>query len=166
MTGEWSADLTETGGAANMPTSRILGNPGFIPAMVAAMLLAELAIARLLFDANAHIVTFHGTAFGAACAFRARFGIPCPSCGMTRAVVMALHGNLSGAIAMNPAGPVLVFTMLYFSAAMLWLSVRQSLGWRSESTKRLIRWSSIALAAALVGTVYVHWFREVFATIG
>jgi hypothetical protein len=39
-----------------------------------------------------------------ACPLRAATGIPCPFCGMTRAVVAAVHGHLGTSLAFNPGG--------------------------------------------------------------
>ncbi|HEY5171674.1 MAG TPA: DUF2752 domain-containing protein [Acidimicrobiia bacterium] len=39
-----------------------------------------------------------------ACPLRSLTGIPCPLCGMTRAVVAAAHGHLSASLAFNPGG--------------------------------------------------------------
>jgi len=39
-----------------------------------------------------------------ACPLRSLTGVPCPFCGMTRAVVAAAHGHLSASLAFNPAG--------------------------------------------------------------
>ena len=53
------------------------------------------------------------------CFFRRVFGIPCPGCGMTRAVFCALRGDFSGAFSYHPLWillPVfgfLVFRMLF-----------------------------------------------------
>ena len=43
-----------------------------------------------------------------ACPLRATTGIPCPFCGMTRAVVAAVHGDLAASLRYNPAGAVAV----------------------------------------------------------
>ena len=45
-----------------------------------------------------------------ACPFRAVTGVPCPLCGMTRAVVSAMHGHLLESLRFNPAGLLLVAT--------------------------------------------------------
>jgi Protein of unknown function (DUF2752) len=50
-----------------------------------------------------------------ACPFRALTGVPCPFCGMTRAVVAAMHGHLLESLRFNPAGllvVVLAFALL------------------------------------------------------
>ena len=59
-----------------------------------------------------------GGAWVAACAFggldvvvcplRAVTGVPCPSCGATRAVRLLLDGQVRSAFLMNPVGPLLV----------------------------------------------------------
>ena len=43
-----------------------------------------------------------------ACPLRALTGVPCPLCGMTRAVVAAAHGHVVRSLAFNPAGIVIV----------------------------------------------------------
>ena len=42
------------------------------------------------------------------CAFKQRFGIPCPACGMTRAVVLTFARKAFTAAELNPGGPALV----------------------------------------------------------
>src|SRR5262245_48748093 len=39
-----------------------------------------------------------------ACPLRTTTGIPCPFCGMTRAVVAAVHGDLVASLRFNPLG--------------------------------------------------------------
>ena len=43
-----------------------------------------------------------------ACPLRATTGIPCPFCGMSRAVSAAVHGHLGQSLAFNPGGIVIV----------------------------------------------------------
>ena len=43
-----------------------------------------------------------------ACPLRSLTGIPCPVCGMTRACVAAVHGNLVASLSFNPAGILVV----------------------------------------------------------
>lgn len=50
---------------------------------------------------------------GLPCPLRTLTGIPCPLCGMTTSVKETLAGDLAGALAVNPAGLVLVASLLY-----------------------------------------------------
>jgi hypothetical protein len=43
-----------------------------------------------------------------ACPLRTLTGVPCPLCGMTRAVVAAVHGHLLDSLRFNPAGLLVV----------------------------------------------------------
>ncbi len=65
-------------------------------------------------------------------------GVPCPLCGMTRAVVAAAHGHLASSLSFNPGG---IFVLLLAVAAV----VRPS--WLT--TARLPIWSIVAVLGAL-----------------
>jgi Protein of unknown function (DUF2752) len=48
-----------------------------------------------------------------ACPLRSATGIPCPFCGMTRAVVAAAHGDVVGSLRFNPAGILVLALAAY-----------------------------------------------------
>jgi hypothetical protein len=48
-----------------------------------------------------------------ACPLRTTTGIPCPFCGMTRAVVAAVHGDLIGSLRFNPGGLLVLALAAY-----------------------------------------------------
>ncbi|GIU90755.1 MAG: hypothetical protein KatS3mg010_1854 [Acidimicrobiia bacterium] len=48
----------------------------------------------------------------AVCPLRSTTGLPCPLCGMTRAVVAAVRGDLAGSLRFNPAGILVVLLAL------------------------------------------------------
>jgi hypothetical protein len=96
----------------------VIKKPG-AAVLAGALLLLQLALVAALFSADAAGVWFAGTHYGAACFFRERLGIPCPTCGMTRSVILTLHGCLPAAFALNPAGPLWVAAVGAVAAALL-----------------------------------------------
>ena len=49
--------------------------------------------------------------FGYTCPSEILFGLPCPGCGLTRAALLLLKGDLQGSLRMNP---MLLFIPVYF----------------------------------------------------
>src|SRR6202012_4514090 len=66
-----------------------------------------------------------GRALDFQCAFRAETGLPCPTCGLTRSVVMSLHGEFARAWSMAPAGPAAVAGLGAFAMGMPALAFTQ-----------------------------------------
>jgi hypothetical protein len=66
----------------------------------------------------------------AACPLRTLTGIPCPLCGMTRAVVAAVHGHLGTSLAFNPGGIVVLALAVVALLRPQWLA-RVRLPWWS-----------------------------------
>ena len=52
------------------------------------------------------------------CIFKNMTGIACPSCGVTRSVLLLMHGNVESAILMNPLGLIITSIMVI---APFWL---------------------------------------------
>ncbi len=85
------------------------------------------------------------------CLFKKLTGLPCPTCGATRAVVHLAHGDISHAFMMNPltAAGVLaaIFFFLYSIITLLFELPRFRVLLR-ESESKAIRWGSAALLLA------------------
>jgi len=64
-----------------------------------------------LFVNHNSISTINGNKY-TVCLIKNATNIPCPSCGATRSVLSILNGNISGAVALNPLGFLLLFTLL------------------------------------------------------
>lgn len=56
------------------------------------------------------------------CPFEALTGIPCPGCGMTRAILNLVAGDIGGAAAYNPFCFFLVFTVAVSILPSRWLA--------------------------------------------
>jgi hypothetical protein len=60
------------------------------------------------------------------CLFKQCYGIPCPSCGSTRAVLRLLQGDVAGSLQLNPLGLILALLLVTLPLWMLIDLVGQS----------------------------------------
>ena len=136
---------------------------GLTPLLAGGLLVLSLLVLRILFDADEQQTRFLGQAFGSECAFRVRFGIPCPNCGLTRAVILALHGGLLRAWSVSPAGPVLVVATLVCAALLTTLGVVRMRASQAVVTRleRLAPRVMCSCAAALLLVWLVGWIAAV-----
>jgi len=97
------------------------------------------------------------TGFLPACPWHALTGWPCPGCGSTRAIVRLLHGNLLGALGVNPlaacaamvfvAGGLLAPVWLALGGSALSMSWRPRPVWLAVSAGAfLANWAWLAVA--------------------
>ena len=94
------------------PTPQLLLRAG-VAGVLGVLLASAIAYAAAGIDLLEHAALFP------ACPFRAATGVPCPGCGMTRALLLASQLDLRGSLAANPAAPFLL-------AAMAWVGIRGS----------------------------------------
>ena len=92
------------------------------------------------------------------CIFKHITGIPCPSCGATRAVMLLMRGDVIGSILTNPIGILLAIAML---GIPIWLIAdlslkKQSLYHFYQRSERFIRKPGIAIFCVLL--VLINWF--------
>jgi hypothetical protein len=75
------------------------------------------------------------------CGFKLLTGLPCPTCGMTRAVCHAVHGHWAQSVAAHPAGMILAAGLVGW---MLWAAAEARRGrpiaevWRRRLARVLI----------------------------
>jgi hypothetical protein len=86
------------------------------------MLLLELVITSVAFSADSDFVYFFGRRINIVCAARQRWGVPCPTCGLTRGFVLTVHGSVSEAWRLSPTGPLAVGGILGMGIALLGFS--------------------------------------------
>ena len=143
--------------------SKFFSRPGVPAGVTGALAALQLLLWRALTSATPSSVSFAGRELDVACSFKQRFGVPCPNCGMTRSVVLSLHGELTQAFAVNPAGPLLVLGTVLFAAAMLALAYWQLRGERvrPERIRRGVKYGAVAWGVAFFAVLLAHWVAEI-----
>jgi hypothetical protein len=87
------------------------------------------------------------------CAFRQATGIPCPGCGLSRALASLLHGDVSRALAFHAFAPVAVACGLLLAASVVLRDApRQRLAARVAAFE-----SSTGIAVWLAAAFLVYW---------
>lgn len=97
------------------------------------------------------------------CGLRNATGLPCPTCGMTRAFVRLTHGDWHGAWHVNPLGSVLCVASAVF---VVWVALRLTVlkrGLVFAASPREKRIAAIALAV-LLGVNWIYLLVSKAAT--
>ena len=139
--------------------TRSLSRPRAAATAVGFFILLQMAAGRLLLNADELRVYFWGHPINWACALKARLGLPCPTCGLTRSIVLTLHGEIALAWNLAPGGPVAVLGCLAFAVALLLLN-GMTPRYR-ERMKAAIRSGALAYAA-LAATVWIAGWAAQF----
>ena len=88
------------------------------------------------------------------CAFKGLWGVPCPTCGSTRAVVHLSHGEIAAALAMNPVVTlvfVLAVIFFFYSLIALMFDLRKIGFIMTEREKNTVRITAVLLLLAQWG---------------
>ncbi len=135
--------------------------PGVAAALAAVLLLAQIAWAGLLLRASQDRVFFFGIPVGGVCLFRQITGLPCPACGMTRSIVLTLHGHAATALRLNLAGPLWVLAVVSIAGALLWLAWRQrsASAAQAEAAKRRVWKLALVQGAVVVVLLATNWIH-------
>ncbi|MCW5978899.1 MAG: DUF2752 domain-containing protein [Bryobacteraceae bacterium] len=136
--------------------------PGIAPAVAGLTMLLSGAIGRALLTADDAAVYLAGRPIGWPCSMRAQFGLPCPTCGLSRSVVLSLHGEFAAAWGLTPAGPLFVAALAGIGVALLALACAEWLGFRRgpEVAARWMRRGSLAYAGAAAAVWMVAWMAS------
>ena len=131
---------------------------------VGALIAADLLVLRLLVSGDENGVTVAGRPLDWVCAFRRQTGLPCPTCGMTRAAMLALHGEWWRAWRMSPGGAALMAGLAAAAMVLLGLSVVEWLGnaktGRAENSLRL---AALVYAGGAAAVWLGGWMVQVAA---
>lgn len=130
-------------------------------------IMAEAVAARIVLHADEAGIRVLGHPIGWVCAFRNRVGLPCPTCGLTRSLVLSLHGEIQRAWRVAPAGPVIACGLLALAGALLWLGFAQAAGSvKMEAGARwVIRYGMLVYTPVLIVTWIGGWAVSVAAAM-
>ena len=137
--------------------------PGIASAALGTLLLAQMAAVGILLRASQDGVWLLGHPLGGVCWFQRLTGVPCPTCGMTRSIVLTLNGHLGTALRLNLAGPVWVLAVATLAVALLWLAWRERAPGpdrspdRSAVARRRVRLLALAQGALFVVALATNW---------
>ncbi len=94
------------------------------------------------------------------CPLRRLTGIPCPTCGSTRAFVLLLKGDVSGAVSLQPliSLAMLVCPLLY-TLSLAILGVRRTQTVIAGASRNRLFWFTV-VCAALLNWAYMIWRNE------
>lgn len=95
------------------------------------------------------------------CVFKNVTGVPCPSCGSTRSVVLITEGNFTNAFLVNPMGYLAAFILLFFPLWLLYdIILRKDTLYKSyrrfESTLK-IKWVAVIMVTAVI----INWIWNI-----
>lgn len=135
---------------------------GWTPACVGALVLLHLYAVRAFASATPERVYIFERELSWGCLSEKAFGLPCPACGMTRSVLLTLHNRVGAALALNPAGPLLVAGLLLAAASLIFLAFYQharnprAVG----ALQRRLRRGARAYSSLLLIVLFAHWLAE------
>ena len=126
--------------------------------LAGAVLLAAGLVVRALAQATPQAVYFNGRELAWGCTIRQMFGVPCPSCGLTRSVLLTLHGHLGAAVEANPGGPLVVAGLALVAALMLAFALRPGARHSDGLVRNLVLGAS-AYGCLTAAVLLIHWVR-------
>jgi hypothetical protein len=125
--------------------------PGFPDTSTSSLLRDRRVALALTATAAAQLAAVYAGVGGWPCPLRSAVGIPCPGCGLTRAVVALARGEWSESLAAHAFAPVLVVSLAAVAvAALLPRRQREAFVGLAERLERRTRASALLLAALLL----------------
>lgn len=137
---------------------------GLAAAVAASALILQLLLAAWLFTTDGVRVYFLNRPVPETCAWKTHYGVPCPSCGWTRATVLTLHGEPAAGWRTNPTGPLTVLGLAGTALVLLLLAVHQRLRGATPKGFRLTLAGGLVLysfTTCLIGLL--AWLRLIAA---
>ena len=132
--------------------------------VVGALIAVDLWLGRSLVTGGENGVALAGRRVDWECAFRRQTGLPCPTCGITRSVVLALHGQWSRAWHMSPGGVALIGGLVAAAVALLGLGVIEWMGKvRTRRAENSLRVAALVYAGGAAAVWLGGWMAQLAA---
>jgi hypothetical protein len=133
------------------------------PGLSGALVLLQLGFVRAVASATQERAYLFGRELHWDCRFKQLFNFPCPTCGLTRSVLLSLQGQFGDAARLNPAGLLLVFGLVLLGLALIFLMFyrRRRTSLEAGVVHRRIRLTASAYGSLLVAVLFAHWLREI-----
>jgi len=104
-------------------------------------------------------------ALGAAsCPMAETLGVPCPGCGMTRAVLLLGRGDVLGSLRMHPLAVPSALTSLLVMVATVWITARE--GTPFAIVRRKIGQVAVAAFVAVQVAMIGVWIARMLGALG
>ena len=129
------------------------GKMAFRNFAIGMIFLLPLIAVNLFTSATAKNAWFFGTDFHIGCWFKDYFGVSCPVCGMTRSVILTMHGDLATAFQLNVGGPLLISGVALFGVLMIFSSFYSTKGSNvqiNKIEKTIFFYTTAYLSVALI----------------
>ena len=128
------------------------------------LLLGLACAAGYLYLFYAASTTGDETGFGP-CMFKNATGIPCPSCGSTRSVLLLSKGDLVGSMMLNPLGILLATGLLVVPVWILFDLVARKRSLHEAWLKFETQMKSRKFAAIILGLIALNWIWNIYKNL-
>ena len=138
----------------------LLSQQGWATLIVGVVILLHFLAGGLLLTADEDLVYFLGSPLPETCALRTAFGVPCPTCGMTRGVVFAMHGRLLESYQVNRSAPIFAAGWIFAGLGLVLTGVFRVRKFDAacDTTARWTQRFALAAGSAWIGVLAANWW--------
>ncbi len=129
--------------------------------IVGVMSLLFLLIINLVTSATISRVWVFGYETHIGCWFKEKFHTPCPLCGMTRSVILTLHGNFGEAFQMHIGGPPAILGIAVFGMTMLYLNLLNKFSKSNVKSNRSVLIATTVYFGIVTLVAIIYWLLRI-----
>jgi hypothetical protein len=98
------------------------------------------------------------------CPFAQIFGIPCPGCGMTRAALLFLNGDIAASFRMHPLALPSVLVSVALIGATIWVTAKH--GTLEAMWRDRVGRAAVLLFVGVEAAVFLLWAARMLGAFG